>query len=219
MRLFSSVIVVSNFLVLLSVHLPLRHSLVKLAANVGSIPYTKVENQLLKGDSGKYPKLNDFVSNVQNIYQKFNGDVAVASNSIPNYSNIFTDPYDKKITFSGSSETDLETLVVTTNSDHGFITGDASSTNLVSLLTFKSLLTGLRLSTKLRVSLRMLIVMSIISRESIQLVLNLQGLESDIFSNKFVSLVGEVTDNEFIYFDFFNKKLCTSRYCKRSTDT
>ena len=29
---------------------------------------------------------------------------------------------------------------------------------------------------------------------------------ADIFSNKFVSLVGEVTDNEFIYFDFFNKK-------------
>ena len=46
------------------------------------------------------------------------------SNSIPNYSNIFTDPYDKKITFSGSSD-DQETLVVATSGDHGFVTGDA----------------------------------------------------------------------------------------------
>ena len=85
----------------------------------------RVENQLLKGDSGKYPKkLNDFVSNVQNICRSLTVMLQLHPTPIPNYSNIFTDPYDKKITFSGSSETDLETLVVTTNSDHGFITGD-----------------------------------------------------------------------------------------------
>ena len=30
---------------------------------------------------------------------------------------------------------------------------------------------------------------------------------SDIFSNKYVSLVGEVVDNQFIYFDFSNKNI------------
>ena len=181
--------------------------LAKLAANVGSIAYTKVENQLLKGDSGKYPKLNNFVSNVQNIYQKFNGDVAVASNSIPNYSNIFTDPYDKKITFSGSSESDLETLVVTTNSDHGFITGDAVIYKPGVITDVQISPNGIEIINETESKFENVDSNVYYIKRISSTSFKLARSRADIFSNKFVSLVGEVTDNEFIYFDFYNKKL------------
>ena len=179
----------------------------KLAANIGSIDYVKVENQLLKGNSGKYPYLNSFVANVQNVYQKFNGDVVVASNSLPNYSDTFTDPFDNKITFSGSPESDNQTLVLTNNKDHGFLTGDA--------VIYKP---GIISST-------------IISPDGIPIITNeeskfdqidgnvyyikrinstsikLSRSRSDIYSNKFITLSGEVIDNEFVYFDYFNKRL------------
>ena len=180
--------------------------LTKLAANVGSIAYTKVENQLLKGDSGKYPKLNEFIGNVQNVYQKFNGDVAVASNSLPNYSNIFTDPYDKKIKFSGSSA-DLETLVVATSGDHGFLTGDAViyKPGVIKSTTISP--DGITITTETESKFENVDEnVYYIKRES-STSFKLARSRADIFSKKFVSLVGEVADNEFIYFDFHNKNV------------
>ena len=179
----------------------------KLTANIGSISYVKVENQLLKGNSGKYPKLNEYVANVQNIYQKYNGDVAVASNSLPNYSNIFTDPYDKKITFNGTSESDNQTLVVTTNRDHGFLTGDAIIYKPGIITTTTVSPNGIEITTEEEskfsdVDSNVYYIKRVNSTS-----FKLARSRSDIFSNKFVILSGEVTDNEFIYFDFFNKKL------------
>jgi len=86
-----------------------------------------IENQLLKGDSTRYPYLSNFVANTQNIYAKFNGDVLVASNSIPNFDEVATNSYDNKITFSASLlSTNVITLPTnpTTLPDHGFYTGD-----------------------------------------------------------------------------------------------
>ena len=86
-----------------------------------------IENQLLKGDSARYPYLSNFVANTQNIYAKFNGDVLVASNSIPNFDGVATNSYDNKITFSASLlSTNVITLPTnpTTLPDHGFYTGD-----------------------------------------------------------------------------------------------
>ena len=179
----------------------------KLAANVGSIPYVKVENQLLKGSSGKYPNLNGFVANVQNFYQKFNGDVAVASNSIPNYSNIFTDPYDKKVTFSGSAESDKQTLVLTTNRDHGFLTGDAVIYKPGIIRTTTITPNGIEIVTETEsrfddVDANVYYIFRVNSTS-----VKLSRSRSDIFSNKFVNLEGTVIDNEFIYFDYDKKEL------------
>ena len=179
----------------------------KLAANVGSIPYVKVENQLLKGSSGKYPNLNGFVANVQNFYQKFNGDVAVASNSIPNYSNIFTDPYDKKVTFSGSAESDKQTLVFTTNRDHGFLTGDAVIYKPGIIRTTTITPNGIEIVTETEsrfddVDANVYYIFRVNSTS-----VKLSRSRSDIFSNKFVNLEGTVIDNEFIYFDYDKKEL------------
>ena len=181
--------------------------LTKLAANIGSIAYTKVENQLLKTDSGKYPKLNEFVANVQNVYQKYNGDVAVASNSLPNYSNIFTDPYDKKITFSGSAESDLQTLVVATSGDHGFLTGDAViyKPGIIDETTISP--DGITIVTQKQSNFNDIDENVYYIKRVNSTSFKLSRSRADIFSNKFVTLIGEVTNNQFIYFDFFNKKL------------
>jgi len=87
-----------------------------------------IENQLLKGNSSRQPYISNFVANVQNTYAKFNGDTMIASNSIPRYYDLETNPYDKKITFSVAllSTQDLPLPTnPTTLPDHGFYTGDA----------------------------------------------------------------------------------------------
>jgi len=106
------------------------------SANVVTIQYNQqipmsgqffIENQLLKGESTKYPYLSNFVANTQNTYSKFNGDVLVASNSIPNFDGVATNTYDNKITFSSSLlSTDILTLPTnpTNLPDHGFYSGD-----------------------------------------------------------------------------------------------
>ena len=180
---------------------------VKLAANIGSIPYVKVENQLLKGNSGKYPKLNGFVANVQNFYQKFNGDVAVASNSIPNYSNIFTDPYDKKVTFTGSSEGDNETLVLTTNKDHGYLTGDAVIYKPGIIRSTTITPNGIEIVTETESKFQDVDANVYYIKRLNSSSVKLARSRADIFSNKFVELLGTVTDNEFIYFDYDKKEL------------
>ena len=43
----------------------------------------KLQSEVLKTRSSKYPKLNDYITNVQNTYSKFSGETLVASNSIP----------------------------------------------------------------------------------------------------------------------------------------
>jgi len=181
--------------------------LVKLAANIGSISYVKVENQLLKGNSGKYPTLNNFVANVQNVYQKFNGDVAVASNSIPNYSDVLINPYDKKITFSGSPEPDSETLILTSNSDHGFLTGDTIfyKPGIITSTTITP--DGIEVSIDTESKFNDIDANVYYVKRLNSTSIKLSRSRSDIFFNKFIKLVGEVVDNEFIYYEFYNKKL------------
>ena len=86
-----------------------------------------IENELLKGDSSKHPYISNFVANTQNTYTKFNGDVLVASNSIPNFDGVATNTIDNKITFSASLlSTDVLTLPTnpTNLPDHGLYTGE-----------------------------------------------------------------------------------------------
>ena len=78
-----------------------------------------VTNVPLKGDSTNYPQINDYFTNVLNIYTQFEGDVLIASNSLPTYPNTSLNPDNRQITF-GSQ--DVNTII--TIEDHGFFTGD-----------------------------------------------------------------------------------------------
>ena len=70
-----------------------------------NIPLTKIwdlENQILKGDSSRYPYINNYITNVLNTYVRTRtGDVLVATNSIPSYENKEINPYDRKISYTG----------------------------------------------------------------------------------------------------------------------
>ena len=152
-----------------------------------------VENNTLKGNSTRYPQLNNFIANVQNTYSKFNGDVLLSSNSIPNYNDIITNPYDRKVKFSQSVASGISTDVLTlpTNStnlpDHGFYTGDS-----VIYTPGSSGFTGVTTG-------------SYFIRRVDESNVKISRSKSDLFKNIFVSLEGTATDCSLEYLEFYNK--------------
>ena len=78
----------------------------------------KIENQILKTTSPEYNFLEKYIGNVQDTYSNFDGEVIVASNSIPVYDNTPLEPYMiKKIKFSGSASSEGTDII-----DFGTIT-------------------------------------------------------------------------------------------------
>ena len=175
-----------------------------------------LENQILKGVSTKYNEINNINANVLNTYEKFNGSFLVASNSIPNYSSAATDPYGRKIVFSGTANG--ENLVLAPNGDHGFYTGDAVyyspkvitqtittpngfSYEVSTLSGFDNVNEGVYYIKR-------------ISATTVKLARS----TSDIFNNRFLSPGGTVTNNEFCYYDFYQKNLSPQKIYREVND-
>ena len=175
-----------------------------------------LENQILKGVSTRYNEINNINANVLNTYEKFDGSFLVASNSIPNYSSAATDPYGRKIVFSGTANGD--NLVLAPNGDHGFYTGDAIyyspklitqtittpngfSYNISSLSGFDNLNEGVYYIKR-------------ISATTVKLARS----TSDIFNNRFLSPTGTVTNNEFCYYDFYQKDVSPQKIYREVND-
>ena len=163
------------------------------------------ENQVLKGNSSKYPYLNDFIANVQNSYILTDTkDVLVASNSLPNYANKETNPYDRKITFTGRLVS-TETIPLTTTTDHGFYTGDA--------IYYKAGITNVQSTTADGITFNTPVESRFNSIEDgvyyVRRVdannVKLARSKGDLYTDKYVDFTGDVTDNEFIYFDYYQK--------------
>lgn len=84
----------------------------------------KIKRNLLKGNSTTYPQISNLNTNVQNVY-KIDNKTLVASPSIPSYTEQSLDFYNDTVIFSGtfpSASTNI--FKITTNTDHGFYTGD-----------------------------------------------------------------------------------------------
>jgi hypothetical protein len=81
-----------------------------------------IERYILKVTSTSYPHLNVNSANIQNTYTNYSDEVLVASPSIPFYYDQLLNPYDKKVTISGSFSGNI--LQITSGFDHGFYTGD-----------------------------------------------------------------------------------------------
>ena len=162
-----------------------------------------VENQILRGNSNKYPALNNATANVQNTYAKFNHDALVASNSVPNYKDLPTDPYDKSVTFSGSASSN--TIQFSNIDDHGFYTGDAVYYEPGKITTTTTTADGVTITTTTESKFtgvdESVYYIKRIDATSIQL----SRSRSDLFNNKVITLGGSVTDNKFTYYDFYNK--------------
>ena len=179
----------------------------KLNSFVGNQEIDRVENQILKGKSGKYPKLSDYTANLQNFYQDFENNVVIASNSIANYNEINTDPYNKKVTFSGTSESDGQTLKLLQNGDHGFNTGDAVfySPGIIkeTTTTPDGITNVVEIESKFEdVNANVYYIYRVDS-----LGIKLSRSRSDINSGKFVNLIGDVVDNEIVLFNFYQKEV------------
>ncbi len=71
-----------------------------------------------------YQYLENLQSNIQNTYADFSGEVLVNSSSLPAYSDIPLDFYDRKINLEGTYNGEIFT-VPSSVSDHGYFTGES----------------------------------------------------------------------------------------------
>jgi len=165
-----------------------------------------VTNLILKGDSSDYLQLRNYTTNVQNIYTKFNKDLLVASNSIPTYLQTPLNPYNKKVTFSGSASSD-GTIIITPTTEHGFFTGDSVFYKGSITTTITTTPDGNQIATetinKFTNMSELVYFVKRISSTSIKLAKS----KSDLFGNKFIVPAGTVTNNQLIYFDFYQKNV------------
>jgi len=185
------------------------------ALNLAAPTYV-VENQLLKGDSDNFQEITEFTANVQNTYSDPSDNVLVVSNTIPNYFDTKTNPYNKTIVFSGSA--DGENIRLTNNTDHGFYTGDAVfySPGITNEVTSSP--DGIEVVTqnisKFTNVESLVYYVKRVDQETIKLARS----RSDIFANKFISPLGDVTNNVFTYYDYYNKKLLPQSIIRQITD-
>lgn len=179
-----------------------------LSGNITTAQFSQVwtlENQILKGSSTKYPQLNNINVNVLNVYEKFSGELLVASNSIPNYSSIPTNPYDREVSFSGSAVND--NLVVTPTSDHGFQSGDPVYYKPRVIKTTTTSSSGITQTTETVDSFDNISEGVYYVKRVSSTTIKLARSSSDIYNNKYITPVGSVTDSKFCYFRFYNKEL------------
>ena len=162
-----------------------------------------VENQLLKGNSGDYTDLNKYVANVQNTYGNFDGDVIVSSNSIPRYS-VPTNPYDKKLSISGTYQS-TDTLTLTTNTDHGFYSGDAIWYKTAFVSTTTTNADGIKITTTTENKFEDIDAGIYYVKRLNSTQIKLSRSKADLFSGKFLTFNGTVTNNQIIYYDFYLK--------------
>ena len=164
-----------------------------------------VENQILRGRSSSYPQLSNFIANVQNTYLNKSNEALVASNSIPNYQDIETNPYLRDITFSGSAEGDL--LKLTDNKDHGLYTGDTVLYTPGITETIEYTADGVPVTVETISSFDDLDPFVYYVYRVDEEYIKLARSKSDIFVRKFITLLGEVENNRFTYFNFSGKIL------------
>ena len=159
------------------------------------LTYT-IDRYITKPNSTAYSYLNNNTANVQNVYTNYSDEVLVASPSLPSYYNQLINPYNKKVTVSGSFSG--EVLQITSGTDHGFYTGDKiyysplkvasnfADDDIVSK--FPELVEGLYYAKR-------------VSATSISLAKS----PSNLANGEYISVSGIVTSNTFEYYDFANK--------------
>ena len=162
-----------------------------------------IENQTLKGNSSKYTNLNSYIANVQNTYFNNNiNSVLVASNSIPNYFNIQTNPSDRKITLNG-----LYSGEVIEFPRHGFYSGDAvyylPKTTVTEIVSPDGIVEFVSTVSKFDNLNEGVYYIKRVSRDRF----SLSRSKGDLFANKFINIFGTVEDNQFIFYSFYNKTL------------
>ena len=162
-----------------------------------------VENQTLSVNSTKYPYLNKYFVNVQNIYSKNNNDLLVSSNSIPSFNNVLINPYNRSLKFSGVATNN--TIQLLNTGDHGYYTGDTiyytpGTITTTTTDTDGNIITITSPSTFEGVEEGVFYIKRVDN-----LNIKLSKSSSNLFNDIFVTLNGSVVDVTLEYFNFHNK--------------
>jgi len=177
--------------------------IVNLTTSINVAHSFEIENQLLKGYSTKYSQIGNFVANVQNTYTDFSENVIVASNSLPHYE-APANPYDKKVTFSGTF-TSTKEIQLTTSTDHGFYTGDAIWYKPFVTKTTTTTPSGAQIVTTTTNSFEGVDAGIYYIKRVSSTTVSIARSKADLFSASYVTFNGTVTNNQFIYYDFYLK--------------
>ena len=169
-----------------------------------NLTYT-VSRYISKPNSTQYTHLNNNTANIQNVYTNHLDEVLVASSSLPAYYNELLNPYNKKVTISGSFSG--EVLQITSGSDHGFYTGDkiyyspqkittpfaggdVNNLETTVISKFPELTEGLYYAKRVDATR-----------------ISLAKSPSNLANSEYISVSGIVTSNTFEYYDFANKNI------------
>lgn len=162
-----------------------------------------VENQTLYVNSTKYPYLNKYFVNVQNIYSKYNNDLLVSSNSIPSFNNVLINPYNRLLKFSGVANNNAIQLL--SNGDHGYYTGDTIYYTPGTITTTTTDTDGNTITITSPSTFEGIEEGVFYIKRVDNLNIKLSKSSSNLFNDIFVTLNGSVVDVTFEYFNFRNK--------------
>ena len=163
----------------------------------GELSLSKIYNirrSILKVESQIYPELSNISANIQNVYD-YKGKVLTSTNSLPYYSNQPINVTDRSITFSGNfigSE-----FEITTNSDHGFYTGEC--------VYYTPEKYGESLAVYSSIFDEGIYYIKRVSSTKVKFARS----KTDLYDSKFISLdnITSVSNNKIEYFKFKGKKL------------
>ena len=154
-------------------------------------------------NSDDYSYIEKSFANVQNTYTKFDGDVLVASSSIPSYHDTPLNFYDRKVLLNG--EYDGELFTHTRN--HGFYTGDrvyyepSIKSNTISIDN-QDVVVDSVISKFSEIDSGVYYVKRINDKQ-----FKIASSVTKLYNDTFVSVSGIVTDNYFCPVNFYNKNL------------
>jgi len=176
-----------------------------LSNNISLVKIWDLENQILKGDSSKYPYINNYITNVLNTYVRTRtGDVLVATNSIPSYENKEINPYDRKISYTGRLVSQEE-IPLTTTTDHGFYTGDTLYYKAGVTLVVSTTSDGLTFETPIDSRFNNIDDGVYYVRRVDANRIKMSRSKGNLYNDIYVEFTGDVEDNLFIYYEFKDK--------------
>ncbi len=176
----------------------------------------RVENKLLKGNQENHTLINQSIANVQNTYSKFDGEVLVASNSIPSWGeDVDLNVYDKIKSFSGRANGEIITFDGT--DDHGFYTGDGvyyEAGNIVTTtLIYQRTLTSTSISKFDNMDQGVYYVYRVDATS-----IKLSRSRSDLYEQKYITPSGDVVNNKFIYYPYYQKSISPQSLYRKVID-
>ena len=157
-----------------------------------------------------YEYLENLQSNVQNTYANFGADVLVNSSSLPSYSNISLEFYDRKIALEGTYSGEVFT-VPNSVADHGYFTGESvfyktffyEATDPNGNVILDDNGNPILLESKLEGMSEGIYFIKRVNATQFKLA----SSSPNLYNNEFISVSGTVTNNSLTYIDFYNKKV------------